>query len=41
MLELYYNNNMTTYANMLKKCIPDLDSNYDNRLIRKNDKVWV
>lgn len=26
---------------MFKKCIPDIDTNYENRIIRKNDKVWV
>jgi hypothetical protein len=26
---------------MFKKCIPDIDTNYENRMIRKNDKIWV
>jgi hypothetical protein len=29
------------YASMFKKCIPDIDTNSENRMIRKNDKVWV
>ena len=41
MIELYYNSNITTHANILKKCIPDLDTTYENRSIRKNDKIWL
>lgn len=41
MLEIYYNSNINIHASTLKKCIPDLDTNYENRIIRKNDKIWL